>query len=126
MELKGITADENIRIFTALIVPDIVFNALVDPEKTAVYWNFCIPSTVAGQEGLLHAIMSASDILSGHELSFESYLNNFGRKLFYVLSGSYTTLYMGFMFMLISCAMLALLFLIQLQSTCLLYTSRCV
>lgn len=117
VELKGITADENIRIFTALIVPDIVFNALVDPERTAVYWNFCIPSTVAEQEGLLHAIMSASDILSGYELSFESYLNNFGRKLFYVLSESYTTLYMGFMFMLISCAMLALLFLIQLQST---------
>ncbi|WP_207652154.1 FtsX-like permease family protein [Clostridium oryzae] len=48
---------------------------------------------------------------------YESYLNNFGRHLFYVIEGSYTSLYMGFMFLIISCALLSLQFLTQMQAT---------
>jgi len=62
-------------------------------------------------------IMEARDLLKPSGLYYESYLNNFGRQLFYVISGSYTTLYMGFMFLIIACALLALQFLTQMQTT---------
>lgn len=61
--------------------------------------------------------MEARDLLKPSGLYYESYLNNFGRQLFYVISGSYTTLYMGFMFLIIACALLALQFLTQMQTT---------
>ena len=47
----------------------------------------------------------------------QTYLDNFGRQLFYLISGSYMTLYMGFMLLIIACALLALQFLTQMQST---------
>jgi len=61
--------------------------------------------------------MDAGNLLKPSGFVYESYLNNFGRQLFYVISGSYTTLYMGFMFLLIACALLALQFLTQMQVT---------
>ena len=41
--LKGLTADENIKIMSALIVSDEMYSYLVNPNTTTVYWNFCIP-----------------------------------------------------------------------------------
>ena len=59
-------------------------------------------------DGLMASIMEVNDILRPSGLVFESYLNNFGRQLFYIVSSSYTTLYMGFMLLIIACALLAL------------------
>ena len=115
--MKGLTADSNIRIVTALIVPDEVFDKYVNPDTCTVYWSFCIPKELAETEGLMQSIMDASHLLKPSGLVYESYLNNFGRQLFYVVSGSYITLYMGFMFLIIACALLALQFLTQMQAT---------
>lgn len=72
---------------------------------------------MADQKGLMGSIMEICDILNTSGLTYESYLNNFGRQLFYIISGSYTALYMGFMFLIIACALLALEFLTQMQTT---------
>jgi len=61
--------------------------------------------------------METQDLLKPSGLYYESYLNNFGRQLFYIVSGGYTDLYMGFMLLIIACALLALQFLTQMQST---------
>ena len=68
-------------------------------------------------DGLMASIMEARDLLKPSGLYCESYLDNFGRQLFYVISGSYTTLYMGFMLLIIACALLALQFLTQMRET---------
>ena len=68
-------------------------------------------------DGLMLSIMKARDLLKPSGLYYESYLDNFGRQLFYVISGSYTTLYMGFMLLFIACALLALQFLTQMRET---------
>lgn len=115
--MKGLTADENIKIVTALIVSDEVYTEYVNQDSCMDYWNFCIPNEQVEADGLLLSIMKAQDLLKSSDLYYESYLNNFGRQLFYVISGSYTTLYMGFMLMLIACALLALQFLTQMQAT---------
>lgn len=89
----------------------------VNSDTCMVYWNFCIPNELVETKGLMLPIMEARDLLKPSGLYYESYLNNFGRQLFYVISGSYTTLYMGFMFLIIACALLALQFLTQMQTT---------
>lgn len=108
--MKGLTADRNIRIFTALIVSDDVFESYINPDSVTVSWNFCIPEDRVEANGLMASIMEVNDILRPSGFVFESYLNNFGRQLFYIVSGSYTTLYMGFMLLIIACALLALQF----------------
>lgn len=114
---KGLTADENAQIFTAFIVSDKLFDEYINANDCITYWNFCLPQEITETDGLLRSVMNVSEILKPSGLYFESYLNNFGRQLFYVVSGSYTMLYMGFMFLIIACALLALQFLTQMQST---------
>jgi len=115
--MKGLTADKNIRITSALIVSDEVFEKYVDQDTCMVYWNFCIPGETANEKGLMKSIMDANHLLKPSGFVYESYLNNFGRQLFYVIAGSYTSLYMGFMFLIIACALLSLQFLTQMQAT---------
>ncbi len=115
--MKGLTADVNTKIFTGLIVSDEVFEQYVDPETCMTYWSFCIPRKMTDAKGLLSAVMEVNERMAPSGLQYESYLNNFGRQLFHIISGSYTTLYMGFMILIISCALLALQFLIQMQAT---------
>ncbi len=62
-------------------------------------------------------MMEARDILKTSGFEFESFLENYGRQLFYVVSGSYTELYLGFLFLIIACTVLALQFLTQLRQT---------
>ena len=119
--MKGLTADENVKIVTALIVSDEIYHNYVDPDTCSVYWNFCIPNEIVEANGLMLSVMEARDLLKPSGLYYESYLDNFGRQLFYLISGSYTTLYMGFMLLIIACALLALQFLTQMQSTKLRY-----
>ena len=115
--MKGLTADENVKIVTALIVSDEIYHNYVDPDTCSVYWNFCIPNEIVEANGLMLSVMEARDLLKPSGLYYESYLDNFGRQLFYLISGSYMTLYMGFMLLIIACALLALQFLTQMQST---------
>ena len=86
-------------------------------DTCSVYWNFCIPNEIVEANGLMLSVMEARDLLKPSGLYYESYLDNFGRQLFYLISGSYMTLYMGFMLLIIACALLALQFLTQMQST---------
>lgn len=115
--MKGLTADVNTKIFTGLIVPDEIFEQYVNLETLMTYWSFCIPREMTEAKGLIPMIMEVNKFMAPSGLWYESYLNNFGRQLFYIISGSYTTLYMGFMFLIISCALLALQFLMQMQAT---------
>lgn len=115
--MRGLVADRSVQIFSAFIVPDDMFEQLVDTEDYSSYWNFRIPQNLQDEQGLMSPLMEASHILKSSEFEFESYLHNFGRKLFYVVSGSYTTLYMGFLFLIIACTVLALQFLTQMKKT---------
>lgn len=91
-----------------MIVSDEVYYKYVAPDTVTVYYSFCIPRETVEKNGLLQSIMQAEKLLKPSGLYYESYLDNFGRQLFYVISGSYTTLYMGFMLLIIACAVLAL------------------
>ena len=49
--MKGLTADENVKIITALIVSDEVYSEYVNPGTVTVYHNFCIPSETVEADG---------------------------------------------------------------------------
>lgn len=115
--MRGLVADRSIRIVSALVVPDAMFKELVNLDTYRVFWDFCIPEAMQETEGLMTPMKAASDLLDSSGLDYESYLNNFGRQLFYVVAGSYTTLYMGILFLVIACTVLALQFLTQMQQT---------
>ncbi len=114
---RGLVADRSVEIYSAFIVPDHMFEQLLDMETYASYWNFRIPQKMQEQQGLMKPMMEARDLLKTSGFGFESYLQNFGRQLFYVVAGSYTTLYMGFLFLIIACTVLALQFLTQMKQT---------
>jgi putative ABC transport system permease protein len=114
--MRGLVADRSVPISSAFIVPDHMFEQLLNTETYVSYWNFRIPQKMQDHQGLMNQMIEARDILkSGFE--FESYLQNFGRKLFYIVAGSYTILYMGFLFLIIACTVLALQFLTQMKQT---------
>lgn len=115
--MRGLVADRSVEIYSAFIVPDYMFGQLLNTETYASYWNFRIPQKLQDQQGLIKPMMEARDLLKSSGFKFESYLQNFGRKLFYVVAGSYTTLYMGFLFLIIAGTVLALQFLTQMKQT---------
>lgn len=115
--MRGLVADRSVEIHSAFIVPDHMFEQLLNTPTYASYWNFRIPQKLQDQQGLMKPMMEARDLLNSSGFKFESYLHNFGRKLFYVVAGSYTILYMGFLFLIIACTVLALQFLTQMKQT---------
>ncbi|BAB04006.1 ABC transporter permease [Halalkalibacterium halodurans] len=115
--MRGLVADRSVEIHSAFIVPDPMFEQFVNTETYRSYWNFRIPQKVQEQHGLMKPMMEAKNVLTSAGFEFESYLQNFGRKLFYVVAGSYTVLYMGFLFLIIACTVLALQFLTQMKQT---------
>ncbi|MFD3258123.1 ABC transporter permease [Paenibacillus lentus] len=115
--MRGLVADRSVEIHSAFIVPDHMFEQLLNTLTYASYWNFRIPQKLQDQQGLMKPMMEARDLLNSSGFKFESYLQNFGRKLFYVVAGSYTILYMGFLFLIIACTVLALQFLTQMKQT---------
>ncbi|HJB24428.1 MAG TPA: ABC transporter permease [Candidatus Jeotgalibaca pullicola] len=117
LPMKGLVTDRSITITAALIIPDALFEELVDPVNQETYWNFTIPDVLVEKEGLMAPMKEASDLISTTSFQFESYLQNFGRQLFYVVAGSYTLLYLGFLFLVIGCTVLALQFLTQMRQT---------
>lgn len=114
---RGLVADRSVEIHSAFIVPDPMFKQLLNRETYALYWNFRIPQKMQEQQGLMKPMMEASNLLKSSGFVFESYLQNFGRQLFYVVAGSYTALYMGFLFLIIACTVLSIQFLTQMKQT---------
>ncbi|WP_440896710.1 ABC transporter permease [Amphibacillus sp. Q70] len=115
--MRGLVADRSVEIHSAFIVPDDRFEQLLNPETYLSFWNFRIPEKMQEEQGLVNPMMEARDLLTASGFQFESYLQNFGRQLFYVVAGSYTLLYMGFLFLIIACTVLALQFLTQMKQT---------
>lgn len=115
--MRGLVADRSVEIISAFIVPDQMFEQLLDTETYMSYWNFRIPQNLQDQKGLMKPMMEARDVLHTSGFTFESYLQNFGRQLFFVVAGSYTILYMGILFLIIACTVLALQFLTQMKQT---------
>mgnify|MGYP001157844724 CR=1 FL=1 len=113
---SNIVADRAITLSYALIVPDEIYDEFTG-SKDPYFWNMTLDVEFVKEKGLMQAIHEVDGVLSTTNLEYESYLSSMGRQLFYTVAGSYTTLYLGVMFLIIANSVLGLKFLIQQKST---------
>lgn len=108
----NIVADRAITLYTALIVPDDIY------EKFARYDEpFCVnvflDDDLTSEKGLMQSIQQVSGVLDASGFKYESYLKGIGRNLFYSVSAGYLTVYLGVLFLLISNTVIGLKYLIS-------------
>ncbi|QOV20125.1 ABC transporter permease [Blautia liquoris] len=107
----NIVADRAITLSTALIVPDELFSKLAT-EPDPFCTNITLKDEIINQMGLMQAIQKMDSILSKTGLKYDSYLSGIGRNLFYTVSASYLTIYLGILFLLIANTVIGLKYLI--------------
>jgi putative ABC transport system permease protein len=113
----NIVADRAITLSYALIVPDDMYNALAYSSDDSYLFNMVLDSDFVQEKGLMQAMYEVDELLNTFGLDYESYLSSMGRQLFYTVAGSYTTFYLGIMFLIIANTVMGLNFLMQQKST---------
>lgn len=122
-ELKGkmysdnIVADRAINISYGLIVSDEVFDKLTVKDRISTFSNAVLSNKYVEKNGLMQTIYKVNAYLDDAGLSYESYLQSMGRQLFYTVASSYTTIYLGVIFLVIANTVLSVQFLMQLRKT---------
>ncbi|WP_411169600.1 FtsX-like permease family protein [Clostridium sp. MB05] len=114
--IDNIVADRTITLSNALIVSADLYKRLIGNAEPSI-WNLNINNNLVEEKGLMQAISEVNEILSVSGLQYESYLQGMGRNLFYIVTGSYLTLYLGIIFLIIGNTMIGIKFLIQFTST---------
>ena len=116
LQTLNFVADRFIYIHYALIVPDDVYRAAID-DTEPFGWNMILKPDFINEQGLMQALYQVDALLSNTGLEYESYLAGVGRQLFSLVAGSYITLYLGVLFLIIANTVLGLKFLMQQRST---------
>ncbi|MFA9464691.1 MAG: ABC transporter permease [Velocimicrobium sp.] len=112
----NIVTDRSITISYGLVVPDDVFNRLTKGQYTS-YWNARLKKDIVEKNGLMQSITQVNTLLEQTQLEYESYLQNMGRNLFYMVAASYITIYLAIIFLIIANTVIGVQFLIQQQKT---------
>lgn len=97
-----VVTDDKITLMNALIVEDSVFEMLGDKGNTQSYWNAVLKSEVLENGGIIQGISKINKMLANTGLEYESYIENIGRHLFYIVSESYLFIYLGVIFLIIA------------------------
>lgn len=114
---SDIVADRAITLSYALIVPDAIYDSFNGSSQDPWLWNMTLNAEFIKEKGLMQAMYEVEQLMNTFGLDFESYLSSMGRQLFYTVAGSYTTFYLGIMFLIIANTVLGINFLMQQRST---------
>ena len=114
---NNIVADRAITLIYSLIVPGALYNEYFQNSNGTWLWNMTLKEDFIEEKGLMQAMYEVDQLLDTTGLQYESYLATMGRQLFYTVAGSYTTFYLGVMFLIIANTVLGLNFLMQQRST---------
>ena len=111
-----IVTDREITLSVALIVPDEVFMSYTDGHYSNYVSGILAPKLVK-EKGLMKAISDTNEKLNQTSLGYESYIQNMGRQLFYIISASYITIYLAIIFLVVANTIIGVQFLMgQRQS----------
>ncbi|WP_061996968.1 ABC transporter permease [Clostridium sp. ATCC 25772] len=113
----SIVTDRLITISRGLIVSEEVFNKYTRPNNVNTYWNVTLNKGFVREKGLMQAISYVNEKLDTTEISYESYLQNIGRELFFTVSASYTTIYLAVIFLIIANTVMGVQFLMHQEKT---------
>lgn len=116
VQTTDIVTDRSITLSFALILPDEAFEYYTQGDYS-VYLNGVLDKGAAENTSLMSAISDINDQLNGTGLHYESYLQNMGRQLFYMVSASYITIYLAIIFLIIANTVIGVQFLIGQQKS---------
>lgn len=114
VQTTGLVTDRSITLSFALILPDQDFEDYTQGEY-GIYLNGILSPETIGRESLMNAISETNEKLKGTGLFYESYLQNMGRQLFYVVAASYITIYLAIIFLIIANTVIGVQFLMGQQ-----------
>lgn len=116
IQTVNLVTDRFITLSFALIVPDEVFDRFTCGIYD-VYLNGILAEDAGKQTGLMSVISDLNQRLDRTGLSYESYLQNMGRQLFYMVAASYITLYLAVIFLIIANTVIGVQFLMSQQKS---------
>lgn len=116
VQTTNLVTDRSITLSLALILPDEMFEYYTQGEYD-VYLNGILAKDKAEDTSLLSAISEMNKKLNKTGLSYESYLQNMGRQLFYMVAASYITIYLSIIFLIISNTIIGVQFLMSQQKS---------
>lgn len=116
-----LVTDRSITLSFALILPDEQFLQYTNGDYE-VYINGIMSRDAARAGSLMNAISDMNARLDGIGLQdmgivYESYLQNIGRQLFYVVATSYITIYLAIIFLVVANTIMGVQFLMNQQQT---------
>ena len=112
-----VVTDDKITLMDALIVEDSVFDALCKKDSTQCYWNAVLDNNIIEKEGLIKSFTDVNKELTKTGIEYESYMENMGRYLFYMVSETYLAVYMGIIFLIIGNTAIGTQFLMYQRKT---------
>lgn len=116
LQTTDLVTDRSITLSFALILPDEMF-AYYTQGNYEVYLNGVLQKSEAENANLMSAISDMNEKLDKTGLYYESYLQNMGRQLFYMVAASYITIYLAIIFLLIANTIIGVQFLISQQKS---------
>ena len=94
-----IVVDRSITLSFALILSDEAFDRLTE-GRHSVYWDGILSSEIKEDRSLMQSISLVNEKLDAAGIQYESYLQNMGRQLFYMVAISYLTIYLAVIFLI--------------------------
>ncbi|MDE6420422.1 MAG: hypothetical protein K2K87_07830 [Lachnospiraceae bacterium] len=116
VQTTNLVTDRSITLSFALIVPDEVFESAT-LGNYSVYLNGILAKELTEHDSLMSAISDMNDKLDNTGLSYESYLKNMGRQLFYMVAAGYITIYLAIIFLIIANTVIGTQFLMGQQKS---------
>ncbi len=110
----SVVTDRSITMSFALIVPDAVFDHYTQGDYDVYLDGVLAPSVTEGKS-LMNAIADMNGQLDPLGLEYESYLQNLGRELFYIVAASYLTIYLAIIFLVVANTIIGVQFLMGQQ-----------
>jgi len=121
MQTVDLVTDRSITLSFALILPDDQFLKYTNGDYT-LYVNAILNRENGKSASLMSAISDMNEQLDNSDLSeadidYESYLQNMGRQLFFMVAASYVTIYLGIIFLVVANTIIGVQFLMNQQKT---------
>lgn len=110
----SVVTDRSITMSFALIVPDVAFDHYTQGDYDVYLDGVLAPSMTDGKS-LMNAIADMNALLDPLGLKYESYLQNIGRELFYIVAASYLTIYLAIIFLVVANTIIGVQFLMGQQ-----------
>ncbi len=116
VQTTSLVTDRSITLSFALILPDEAFSYYTQGTYS-VYVNGILNHDTSHNVSLMTTILEMNEKLAQTGLSYESYLQNIGRQLFYIVASSYITIYLALIFLIIANTVMGVQFLMRQQKT---------